>query len=62
MYPQELFEAAAGELVERFRTPELARQFCAQELSNSLYVRGWAGVWDSVCLYWAGSVWELLAA
>ena len=74
VYPQELFEAAADELVERwacrpapavavdsacggggghtsalagpdsnyggcrFRTPELARQFRAQELSNSLYV------------------------
>ncbi|KAL4427968.1 hypothetical protein ABPG75_002057 [Micractinium tetrahymenae] len=37
VYPQELFEAAAAELVERFRTPELARQFRAQELSNSLY-------------------------
>lgn len=62
VYPQQLFEAAAAELVERcgccatmacvvahakgvlpfhgcrFRTPELARQFRAQELSNSIYV------------------------
>lgn len=37
VYPQDLFEAAAAELVERFRTPELARQFRSQELSNSLY-------------------------
>ncbi|KAI7837274.1 hypothetical protein COHA_008888 [Chlorella ohadii] len=37
VYPEELFKAAAAELVERFRTPDLARQFRAQELSNSLY-------------------------
>lgn len=37
VYPQQLFEAAAAELVERFRAPDLARPFRAQELSNSLY-------------------------
>ena len=37
VYPQGLFEAAAAELVERFRAPDTARQFRAQELSNSLY-------------------------
>lgn len=60
VYPQELFEAAAAELVERFRTPELARQFRAQELSNALYVR--CGVLCCAALYGGVRVSGRLAA